>query len=121
MIPSVPEALRFTESSNAYRRSGAFDKELQQISSRGLLNRATNAFPFELHRYQFCGQGTRFSRGDQGINSLDAACHEHDIVYSHSDLAERKAANNILAENARKHTASDSTLREREPQPQQFR
>jgi len=58
--PSVPEALQFTKS-NAYRRSGAFDEELQRMSSRGLLNRVINMVPFELHipRYQFCGPRTR--------------------------------------------------------------
>ena len=65
------------------------------MSSRGLLNCAINALPFELHilGYQFCGPETRLekrlAKGDQGINSLDAVCHEHDIAYSHSnDLAE---------------------------------
>ena len=89
-------------------------------SGGSLLNRAVNALPFELHiPGQFCGPGTRLAkrlaRGDAGINSLDAACREHDIVYLHSnDLADRHAADNILAEKARKRiTASDSTLGER--------
>ncbi|KYN09602.1 hypothetical protein ALC57_18294, partial [Trachymyrmex cornetzi] len=66
--------------------------------------------------YQFCGPGTRLekrlARGDRGINLLVVACREHDIAYSHSnDHTERHAADNILAEKARKHiTASDSTL-----------
>ncbi|EFN86083.1 hypothetical protein EAI_03310, partial [Harpegnathos saltator] len=44
----------------------------------------------ELHipGYQFC-PGTRLikrlARGNQCINSLDAACREHDIVYSRSN------------------------------------
>ncbi|XP_071575288.1 uncharacterized protein [Temnothorax nylanderi] len=88
---------------------------------RGLLNRAINALPIELHipGYQFCGPGThleeRLARGDQGINPLDAACREHDIAYSRSnDLAERHAADEILAAEARKRiTAKDSTLGER--------
>jgi len=94
MIP-ISEALQFTESSNAYRWSGAFDKELQRMSSRDLLNRAKNALPFELNipGYQFCDPGTRLEkrlvRDDQGINLLNAACREHDIAYSHSnDLIE---------------------------------
>jgi len=86
-----------------------------------LLNRAINVLPFELHipGYQFCGPGThlekRLARGDRGINSLDAACREHDIAYSHSnDLAERHVADNILATKARKRiVARDSTLGER--------
>ena len=56
------------------------------------------------------------ARGAQGINLLDAACRERNIAYSQSNaLAERHAANNILAEKARKRIImSDSTLRERE-------
>lgn len=88
---------------------------------RGLLNRAINALPIELHipGYQFCGPGTqlekRLARGDQGINSLDAACREHDIAYSHhNDLTERHVADNILATKARKRiTAKDSTFGEK--------
>ena len=88
---------------------------------RGLLNRAINALPFELHipGYQFCGPGTRLkkrlARGDRGINPLDAACREHDIAYSRSnELTDRHAADNILAAEARKRiTANDSTFGER--------
>lgn len=87
----------------------------------GLLNRAINALPFELHipGYQYCGPGTRLKerlvRGDRGINPLDAACREHDIAYSHSnDLAKRHVADNILAAEARKRIiAKDSSLGER--------
>ena len=55
------------------------------------------------------------SRGDAGINPLDAACREHDITYSRTnDLTDRHAADNILAEKARKRiTASDLALSER--------
>ena len=78
---------------NTYRRSNTVDKELLRMSARiirgsGLLNRAINALPIELHipGYQFCGPGThlekRLVRGDRGINPLDAACREHDIAYS---------------------------------------
>ncbi|EFN80761.1 hypothetical protein EAI_05527, partial [Harpegnathos saltator] len=69
--------------------------------------------------YQFCGPGTRlikrFARGDQGINSLDAECREHDIAYSRSNnLADRHAADKILAAKAWKRiTSKDSTLGER--------
>ena len=87
----------------------------------GLLNRAINALPIELHipGYQFCGPGThlikRLARGDRGINPLDAACREHDIAYSRSnDLGERHAADKVLADKARKRiVARDSTLGER--------
>ncbi|KYN21201.1 hypothetical protein ALC57_06429 [Trachymyrmex cornetzi] len=78
--------------------------------------RADSEFEIHIPGYQFCGPGTRLekrlARGDRGINPLDAACREHDIAYSHSnDLTERHAADNILAEKARKRiTANDSTL-----------
>jgi len=86
----------------------------------GLLNSMINALLFELHilGYQFRGPGTRLrerlARGDQGINSLDAACREHDIAYSRSnDLTERQVADRILAEKARRRiVARDSTLGE---------
>ncbi|EFN77258.1 hypothetical protein EAI_03016, partial [Harpegnathos saltator] len=70
-------------------------------------------------RYQFCGPGTllvkRLARGDQDINSLDAACHEHDIAYSRSNnLIDRHAADEILAVKARKRiTSKESTLGEK--------
>mgnify|MGYP006961462374 CR=1 FL=1 len=86
-----------------------------------LLNRVINALPFELHipGYQFCGPGThlekRLAKGDRGINPLDAACREHDIAYSRSnELADRHAADEILAAKARKRViAKDSALGER--------
>ncbi|KAL6417672.1 hypothetical protein ACFW04_014398 [Cataglyphis niger] len=91
------------------------------IGGAGLLNRAINALPFELHipGYQFCGPGTRLAkrlaRGDRGVNPLDAACREHDVAYSRSgDLADRHVADRALAERARERVAaSDSTLGER--------
>jgi len=76
-------------------------------SRSGLLNRAINALPFELHisSYQFCGSDTRLTytkrlaRGDKGINPLDATCREHDIAYSRSnDLTDRHAADKVLTE-----------------------
>jgi len=57
-----------------------------------LLNHAINALPFELHIpvYQFCGETgmhleKRLTRGDRGINPLDAACREFDIAYSRNN------------------------------------
>ena len=51
----------------------------------------------------------QLARGDQGINSLDAACREHGIAYSYdNDLAERQADDNILADKARKCRWFDS-------------
>ena len=92
-----------------------------QFAGGGLLNRAINALPLELHisGYQFCGPGTRLQkrleRGDSGINPLDAACRDHDIAYSRSDkLADRHVADRVLSDRARKRiTAKDSTLGER--------
>ncbi|KYN17138.1 hypothetical protein ALC57_10593 [Trachymyrmex cornetzi] len=90
-------------------------------ASRGLLNRAINALPFELHipGYQFCGPGTRLAkrlaRGDAGINPLDAACREYDIAYSRSnDLTDRHAADKVLADKALgRVVARDSALSEK--------
>ncbi|EFN83654.1 hypothetical protein EAI_04515, partial [Harpegnathos saltator] len=61
--------------------------------------------------YQFRGPGARLIKrlttGDQSINSLDAACREHDIAYSHSNnLADRHAADDILVVKARKRITS---------------
>lgn len=94
---------------------------MSKRKGNGLLNRAINALPIELHipGYQFCGPGTqleqRLARGDRGINPLDAACRDHDIAYSRSNhLGERHVADNILATTARKRiTARDSTFGEK--------
>ena len=75
---------------------------------RGLLNKVINNLPVELHipGYQFCGPGTkldeRLARGDSGINPLDAACKQHDIIYSENpnNLTERHSADKILSEKA---------------------
>ena len=83
----------------------------------GLLNWAINALPIELHisGYQFCDPGThlikRLTRGDRGINPLDAACREHDIAYSRSnDLGERHAADKVLADQARNASLRETRL-----------
>ena len=122
-LSSLQRALQSTVAADAHRRSRADDKRLQRMSAtgRGLLNRAINALPFELHipGYRFCGPGTRLkkrlARGDAGINPLDAACREHDIAYSRSsDLTERHAADKVLADKALGRViARDSTLGER--------
>jgi len=91
------------------------------VKGRGLLNRVIDALPFELRipGYQFCGPRMylekRLVRDDRCINSLDAACREHDIAYSHSnDFAERHVVDEILAEKVRKRIiARNSTLGER--------
>jgi len=53
------------------------------------LNHAINVLLIELHilKYQFCPDAhleKRLTRGDRGINPLDAADREHDIAYSRS-------------------------------------
>ena len=82
----------------------------------GLLDKTINALSFEVHipGYQF-RLAKRLARGDRGVNRLDAACREHDIVYSRSnDFADRHIADRILAERARERiTASDSTFGEK--------
>ena len=88
----------------------------------GLLNKLINNLPFEVHipGYQFCGPGTklqkRLSRGDSGINPLDAACREHDIAYSQhrENLEARHLADKQLATKALQRVfARDASLGER--------
>lgn len=82
-------------------------------TGRGLIDSAINSLPFELHLpgYQYCGPGTklekRLARGDSGVNPLDAACREHDIVYSkYRDGEERTEADKILSTAALKRAFS---------------
>lgn len=87
----------------------------------GIINSAIDKLPVELHvpGYQFCGPGTnlqkRLARGDSGINGLDRACKEHDIVYSkYSDTQNRYEADKKLASEAWKRvTSKDASLKER--------
>lgn len=79
----------------------------QKKTGKGLLNKAINSLPIELHipGYQFCGPGThlkkRLERGDQGINALDKACKKHDIAYSaSSNLEHRNASDKVLSDAA---------------------
>lgn len=98
----------------------------QTISKRsvhggGLVNNLINSLPIELHLpgYQFCGPGTklekRLQRGDKGINPLDAACRDHDIIYAQStDINKRHQADKELAEKAwRRVKSKDSSLGEK--------
>lgn len=57
----------------------------------------------------------RLARGDKGINPLDAACREHDIVYAkHRDSSERYKADLKLKEAAGKRVrARDASFGER--------
>lgn len=86
-----------------------------------ILNKAIDILPAEIHfpSYQYCGPGTnlqkRLSRGDPGINKLDAACKVHDIAYSkYKDNKNRSIADKDLAERAWERVrATDSSLGEK--------
>lgn len=86
-----------------------------------VINKSIDLLPVELHipGYQYCGPGTklakRLQRGDPGINKLDAACKQHDIVYSkYSDSKNRARADKELAERAWERVKSeDASLAEK--------
>lgn len=95
---------------------------ISKIPFGAVVNTAIDALPLELHLpggYQYCGPGTklsqRLSRGDPGINKLDQACKEHDILYSkHSDTVNRAVADRLLAQKAWARVKSgDANLSER--------
>ena len=75
---------------------------------KGVLNKIINNLPVELHipGYQYCGPGTNLTKrlacDDPGINPLDKACKEHDIVYSQNkeNITARNIADKVLAEKA---------------------
>ncbi|KAL4130606.1 hypothetical protein QTP88_008027 [Uroleucon formosanum] len=55
--------------------------------------------------YQYCDPGTklkkRLDRGDKGINPLDSACRDHDIVYATSkNLEDRHKADKVIENRA---------------------
>lgn len=87
----------------------------------GLVNRAVDVLPVELHLpgYRFCGPGTkleeRLARGERGINELDEACREHDIAYAkYKDNERRQIADRTLASKAWERVkASNSGISER--------
>ena len=60
---------------------------VKKQKGRGLINRAIDALPIELHlkNHQFCGPGTRFQErhnlGQRGISALDNLCYYHDRTY----------------------------------------
>lgn len=91
------------------------------VKGKGWVTDALSKVPTELHipGYQFCGPNTklaeRLAAGDSGINPLDKACKEHDILYSKTeDTSERHEADNVLAEKAWKRVKSpDATLGEK--------
>lgn len=72
----------------------------------GLIDYIVNKLP-EIHipGYQYCGPGTelekRLARGDPGINKLDQACKDHDIIYSKiSNSKDRRQADKELVARA---------------------
>ncbi|XP_054283566.1 uncharacterized protein LOC129000629 [Macrosteles quadrilineatus] len=100
-------------------------KRRRSVKGRGListiLNKAIDLVPFEAHLpgYNYCGIGSnlkkRLARGDKGINGLDEACKQHDIVYSqYKDNEHRHQADKELAERAwRRFKSSDASLGEK--------
>lgn len=94
---------------------------MKTSQGKGLLNRAINNLPFELHLpgYSYCGPGTklaeRLARGDPPKNKLDAACKEHDIEYSkNKDLHQRHRADKVLENKAwQRVKAKDSNFGEK--------
>ena len=87
-----------------------------------VVNKAIDHLPIELHLpgYQYCGPGTRLKerlkRGDPGINLLDQACKEHDVIYSKTrgDSSLRREADQALASKAWSRVKSrDASVRER--------
>ncbi|KAL4084541.1 hypothetical protein QTP88_027489 [Uroleucon formosanum] len=91
-------------------------------TGKGFVNSLINNLPFEAHvpGYQYCGPGTklkkRLDRSDEGINPLDAACRDHDIVYATSkNLNDRHKADKVLENRAcERFKAEDSSSIERE-------
>lgn len=108
-----------------YKKGKRTDQSNSSLSvlKRGgaLLNSFINKLPVELHLpgFQFCGPGTklekRLARGDVGINPLDRACKEHDIIYSVvNDLDKRHDADRVLISKAvERLKAKDSSLGEK--------
>lgn len=96
-------------------------KAIKKIPLGGIVNTVIDKLPYEIHipNYQFCGPGTklqkRLARGDVGINKLDEACKEHDILYSkYSDSEKRSIADQQLAQKAWERVrSSDASFGER--------
>jgi hypothetical protein len=90
-------------------------------TGKGFLNFLINSLPVEAHvaGYQYCGPGTklkkRLDRGDKGINPLDAACRDHDIVYATSkNLDDRHKADKVLENRAwERFKAKDTPRKEK--------
>jgi len=90
-------------------------------TGKGFGNFLINSLPFETHipGYKFCGPGTklkkRLDRGDIGINPLDTACRDHDIVYASSNnLNDRHKADEVLENRAwERFKAKDTPKKEK--------
>ncbi|KAL4104248.1 hypothetical protein QTP88_019557 [Uroleucon formosanum] len=90
-------------------------------AGKGFVNSLINSLPFEAHvpGYQYCGPGTklkkRLDRSDEGINPLDAACRDHDIVYATSKyLSDRHKADKMLENRAwERFKVEDSSRKEK--------
>jgi hypothetical protein len=87
-------------------------------TSKGFVNFIINSLPFEAHvpKYQYCGPGTklkkRLKRGDKGINPLDTACRDYDIVYATSqNLEDRHNTDKVLELRAWERFKSKDTPR----------
>lgn len=86
-----------------------------------VLDSIVNRIPFEMHipGYQYCGPGTklqkRLARGDPGINPLDQACKQHDIIYAkYAKGPERYEADKLLVKKAwNRVKAKDASAGER--------
>lgn len=83
-----------------------FVKEVQHFVSPLIVSIETSRiFKFHLPGYQYCRPCTKLAqclqKGDPGINKIDAACKEHDIVYSkYSDSINCAKADKQLAKRA---------------------
>lgn len=93
----------------------------RKLKVGGMMDAIVDNIPFEMHipGYQYCGPGTklkkRLKRGDPGINPLDQACKQHDLVYSqYRKGPERYEADKLLAQKAlQRVVAKDASVPER--------
>jgi Phospholipase A2-like domain len=88
----------------------------QSFRGGGWITDALSKIPAELHipGYNFCGPNTklkeRLALGQRGINPLDEACRQHDILYSKTNNKEEIAeADKILADRAWSRFKDSST------------
>lgn len=96
------------------------DKKMPSKRKLSFIDRMIEKLP-EMHfiGYRYCGPNTnladRLAHGERGINQLDCACMEHDIVYAESDdLVLRCVADKLLVLKALKRIfAKDSRIGER--------